>query len=65
MKILEKNPFPHGKHDIKILHGFRPPLLSLGAEDYRVVYRILDGIVEVLAVVDRNELEKKLRQLKR
>lgn len=65
MKRLEADPLPKGKSDIKILHGFRPPLLRLRAGDFRVVYRLLGQAVEILAVVDRKELERKLRQLRK
>ena len=64
MKVLEVDPLPKGKPEIKILRGFRPPLLRLGSGDFRVVYRLSGQAIEVLAVVNRKELERKLRQLR-
>lgn len=64
MKALEANPLPTGKSDIKILHGFRPVLLRFRSGNYRVVYRLKDKVVEVIAVVDRKELEPALRRLR-
>jgi mRNA-degrading endonuclease RelE of RelBE toxin-antitoxin system len=64
MKVLEVDPLPRGKPEIKILRGFRPPLLRLRSGDFRVVYRFSEQIVEVLAVVNRKELERKLSQLR-
>jgi mRNA-degrading endonuclease RelE of RelBE toxin-antitoxin system len=63
MKVLEVQPLPKGKPEIKILRGFRPPLLRLRSGDFRVVYRLSGQIIEVLAVVNRKELERKLRRL--
>jgi mRNA-degrading endonuclease RelE of RelBE toxin-antitoxin system len=64
LKRLEVDPLPKGKSDIKILHGFRPPLLRLRSGDFRVVYRLMGQVVEVLAVVNRKELDRKLKQLR-
>ncbi len=63
MKVLETNPLPRGKNEIKILRGFRPPLLRLRSGDFRIVYRISGKMIEVLSVVPRKELERRLRQL--
>lgn len=63
MKVLEIDPLPKGKTEIKILRGFRPPLLRLRSGDFRIVYRISGEMIEVLSVIHRKELDRKLRQL--
>lgn len=63
MKVLETTPLPRDKNEIKILRGFRPPLLRLRSGDFRIVYRISGKMIEVLSVVPRKELERRLRQL--
>ena len=64
MKSLETGPLPTGKSDVKILHGFRPVLFRLRSGDFRVVYRLKEKVVEVVAVVNRKELETMLRRLR-
>ena len=64
MKSLETGPLPTGKSDIKILHGFRPVLFRLRSGDFRVGYRLKEKVVEVVAVVNRKELETLLRRLR-
>lgn len=64
LKALEADPLPHGKSSIKLLRGFRPPLLRLRAGDFRVVYRLSQDVVDVLAVVNRKELERRLERLR-
>lgn len=64
IKILEADPLPRGKSNIKILRGFRPPLLRLRAGDFRIIYRLTGRTVEILAIVDRKELDRVLSQLK-
>jgi len=63
MKILETDPLPKGNTEIKILRGFRPPLLRLRSGDFRIVYRILGKTIEILSVIPRKELERRLRRL--
>jgi len=63
LNVLETDPLPRGKSSIKILRGFRPPLLRLRAGDFRVVFRLLQNTVEVLAVVNRKDLIRTLERL--
>jgi len=63
LNVLETDPLPRGKSSIKILRGFRPPLLRLLAGDFRVVFRLLQNTVEVLAVVNRKDLIRTLERL--
>ena len=64
MKSLATGPLPTGTSDINILHGFRPVLFRLRSGDFLVVYRLKDKIVEVVAVVNRKEIETLLRRLR-
>lgn len=63
LNVLETDPLPRSKSSIKILRGFRPPLLRLRAGDFRVVFRLLQNTVEVLAVVNRKDLIRTLERL--
>ncbi len=63
LKVLETDPFPRGKSNIKVLRGFRPPLLRLRAGDFRVVYRLSQSAVDILAVVNRKDLDRTLARL--
>jgi len=64
MKSLKTGPLPTGKSDIKILHGFRPVLFRLQSGDFRVVYRLREKVVEIVAVINRKEIETMLRRLR-
>lgn len=48
---------------IKRLRGYGAPVYRLRSGDYRVVYRLDDGLITVLRVINRRELERALRQL--
>ena len=62
IKGLEISPFPRG-NTIKKLKGSRIPLYRLRSGDFRVVYHIDGRKIAVLSIVDRKDLEKKLRTL--
>lgn len=58
------NPLPTGVN-IKKLKGFNPPLYRLRSGDYRVLYRIEGSIVTVMRVIDRKELEKTIKGIRK
>ena len=64
LKVLEESPLPKGKGSIRMLKGFRPPLFRLRSGDYRIVYRIKGAAVEIMSVVNRKELERKIKRIK-
>ena len=59
-KGLERAPFPRG-NTIKKLKGSKIPLYRLRVGDFRVVYHIDARKIAVLFIVDRKDLEKKLK----
>jgi len=59
-KGLERAPFPRG-NTIKKLKGSKIPLYRLRVGDFRVVYHIDTRKIAVLFIVDRKDLEKKLK----
>lgn len=61
-KGLGVSPFPRGD-TIKRLKGARIPLYRLRVGDFRIVYHIDGKKIAVLFVVDRKDLEKKLKAL--
>lgn len=68
-KILDEislpaaDPFPRGKLK-KRLKGFKFRLYRLRSGDYRVLYRIDAGVVTVMRVIARKDLEKIAKRLK-
>ena len=60
IKVLEAAPFPKGD-TIKKLKGARISLYRLRVGDFRVVYHIDGRRIAVLFIVDRKNLEKKLK----
>ena len=50
---------------IKRLKGFGFPLYRLRAGDYRVLFRIDDTLVTIMRVINRKDLERTLRHLRR
>jgi len=50
---------------VKRLRGFGIPLHRLRSGDYRVLYRLDADVVTVMRIVDRKDLERQLRQLRR
>jgi len=59
-KGLERTPFPRG-NTIRKLKGSKVPLYRLRVGDFRVVYRIDARKIAILFIVDRKDLEKKLK----
>lgn len=59
-KGLEISPFPRG-NTVKKLKGVKISLYRLRAGDFRVVYHIDGRKIAVLFIVDRKNLEKKLK----
>jgi len=59
-KGLETAPFPRG-NIIKKLKGAKFPLYRLRAGNFRAVYHIDGRKIAVLFIVDRKDLEKKLK----
>lgn len=64
MQELSEDPFPKGKPHIKMLRGFRPPLYRLRAGDYRIVYRLSGGTVEILACIHRRDLDREMSRFR-
>lgn len=61
---LEDTPLPFGKTRIKKLSGFDPPLYRLRSGDFRAYYRILGRDVVLLAVTQRKDSKRILKQLR-
>ncbi len=64
IKTLSDNPLPTGAN-IKKLKGFIPPLYRLRSGDYRVLYRIEGLFVTIMRVINRKELERTIKRLKK
>jgi len=61
---LRQDPFPSPPLK-KRLKGFGYPLYRLRIADYRLLYRIDEKAVTIMRVVDRKDLEKAIKRLKR
>ena len=61
---LERDPVGSPPR-VKRLRGFRIPLHRLRSGDYRVLYRLDADVVTVMRIVDRKDLERQLRQVRR
>jgi mRNA interferase RelE/StbE len=61
---LRQDPFPSPPLKKK-LKGFGFPLFRLRIADYRLLYRIDEKTVTIMRVVDRKDLEKAIKRLKR
>ncbi len=61
---LRDNPLPTGVN-IKKLKGFNPPLYRLRSGNYRVLYRIEGPVVTIMRVIDRKELEKTIKRIRK
>ena len=61
---LRRDPFPFPPLKKK-LKGFGIPLYRLRIADYRLLYRIDEKTVTIMRVVDRKDLEKAVKRLKR
>ena len=60
---LGTRPIPIGKSRIKKLSGFDPPLYRMRSGDFRAYYRICEGEVVILAVVNRKDSDKRLKRI--
>lgn len=63
IQALGDNPFP-GPPKSKRLVGFKPATYRLRIGDHRAVYRIIDDVIVILAIVARKDLEQIIRRLK-
>lgn len=64
IRKLCDNPLPTGVN-IKKLKGFNPPLYRLRSGDYRVLYRIEGLTVTIMRVIDRKELERTIKRIRK
>mgnify|MGYP001575333501 CR=1 FL=1 len=64
IKTLCDNPLPIGAN-IKKLKGFNPPLYRLRSGDYRVLYRIEGLFVTIMRVINRKELERTIKRIRK
>lgn len=64
IKKLYDNPLPTGVN-IKKLKGFNPPLYRLRSGNYRVLYKIEGLIVTIMRIIDRKELERTIKRIKK
>ncbi len=63
LQALGENPFP-GPPKSKRLVGFKVPSFRLRIGDYRAVYRIIEDVIVILAIVARRDLDRIIRGLK-
>ncbi len=63
LQTLGEDPFP-GPPKSKRLVGFKVPTFRLRIGDYRAVYRIIEDVIVILAVVARKDLDRIIRGLK-
>lgn len=61
---LESDPLSSAPAKKK-LRGFKFPLYRLRAGEYRILYRMDQNIVTVMRVIDRKDLERAIRGLRR
>ncbi len=61
---LRQDPFPAPPLK-KRLKGFGFPLYRLRITDYRLIYRIDGETVTIMRVLDRKDLEKAIKRLRR
>ncbi len=64
LESLAGDPLPSGKGK-KRLKGFKFPLYRLRAGDFRVLYRIDRDVVTIMRIIDRKDLEKAIKRLKK
>ncbi|MFZ3072361.1 MAG: type II toxin-antitoxin system RelE/ParE family toxin [Thermodesulfobacteriota bacterium] len=64
IKKLYDNPLPTGIN-IKKLKGFNPPLYRLRSGNYRVLYRIEGPVVTIMRIIDRKELERTIKRIRK
>jgi mRNA-degrading endonuclease RelE of RelBE toxin-antitoxin system len=63
LQNLGEDPFP-GPPKSKRLVGFKVPTFRLRIGDYRAVYRIIEDVILILALVARKDLERIIRGLR-
>ena len=64
MLNLRKDPFPSPPLKKK-LKGFGFPVYRLRIAEHRILYRIDEKTVTILRIVERKDLERAIRRLKR
>jgi mRNA-degrading endonuclease RelE of RelBE toxin-antitoxin system len=64
IRTLESNPLGSPPR-VKRLRGFGVPLHRLRSGDHRVIYRLDADLVMVMRIIDRGDLERQLRRLRR
>lgn len=62
--VLEEDPFPSGQNKKK-LKGFKFPMYRLRVGNYRVLYRIDQRLITIMRIINRKDLERMIRHLKR
>ena len=63
LQALGEDPFPVPPKT-KRLVGFKVPTFRFRIGDYRAVYRIIDDMILILAIVARKDLDRIIRGLK-
>ena len=63
LQALGEDPFP-GPPKSKRLVGLKVPTFRLRIGDYRAVYRIIEDVIVILAIVARKDLERIIRGMK-
>lgn len=63
LQALGKDPFP-GAPKSKRLAGLKVPTFRLRIGDYRAVYRIIEDVIVILAIVARKDLDRVIRSFK-
>ncbi|MBI4279011.1 MAG: type II toxin-antitoxin system RelE/ParE family toxin [Armatimonadetes bacterium] len=49
--------------DVKRLRGYRPPVYRMRSGDFRILFRRGEASVHILAIIDRQDLERELTRL--
>ncbi len=63
LQALGQNPFP-GPPKSKRLVGFKVPTFRVRIGDYRTVYRFIEDVIVILAIVARKDLDRIIRGLR-
>jgi mRNA interferase RelE/StbE len=64
IKSLQQDPIPSPPLKKK-LRGFGYPVYRMRIADYRLLYRIDEGTVTIMRVIDRKDLERTIGRLRR
>ena len=64
ISALEQDPFADGSSKKK-LKGMAFPVYRLRSSDYRIIYRIDQETVTILRVINRKDLEKIIKRLRK